>query len=202
MVSQNAEKSGNGLKIIIMKKLFILLLCVACAARSYTQQTGTLTDSRDGKSYKTIQIGTQVWMAENLAFHIAEKCWVYENNPDNLAANGNLYTWESAQDACPTGWRLPSEGDYKLLLDQVGGAGKQAFQNLIPAGTSGFAATLGGWRRDDGVYRNIDEYGLFWTSSKSVTGGGFLSVDSRYKIARVFYGKKYYGYSVRCIKTN
>ncbi len=59
----------------------------------------TFTDSRDGKIYKTVRIGSQ----KNLAFKTNESCWAYNDNPANINIYGCLYTWDAALKTCPLG---------------------------------------------------------------------------------------------------
>lgn len=61
---------------------------------------GTITDARDGETYRTIQIGNQVWMAENLRFK-AENSYAPDNDEANVKKFGRLYTWTSALDIPP-----------------------------------------------------------------------------------------------------
>ena len=84
------------------------------------KETGTFVDSRDGKTYKTTKIGTQWWMAENLAYNVGDGCWAYNNDESNVATYGRLYIWEAAQAACPSGWHLPSENEWKQLEMAIG----------------------------------------------------------------------------------
>jgi len=102
----------------IMNKILFLLLVLFFSA--FAQQISVLTDARDGKKYKTVEIGNQMWMAENLNYDIkGSKC--YDNKPDNCAKYGRLYNWQTANTACPNGWHLPSRAEWEALTMEVGG---------------------------------------------------------------------------------
>ena len=133
----------------------------------------TLIDPRNGHQYETIQIGTQVWMRENLAF-LPRVCteqdsdcgvWVYgfSGNDIEVARKtlayqqfGVLYDWNRASRSCPAGWHLPSDEEWQRLEVDLGTSAKEAASSawrgtnegtaLKIKGGSGFDAVLAGWR--------------------------------------------------------
>jgi len=99
----------------------------------------TLIDSRDGQTYKTVQIGNQCWMAENLNIGvmvyggqanngtIEKNC--YSNNPTNCDIYGGLYQWseamqyvynQGAQGICPNGWHIPADYEWVNMETSLG----------------------------------------------------------------------------------
>ena len=87
-----------------------------CSGDEWTPVYNTLKDTRDGQTYKTLQLGEQTWMVENLNYQTTNS-WCYQNIDRNCDTYGRLYTWNDAQKACPTGWHLPDAYEYRDVLD-------------------------------------------------------------------------------------
>ena len=197
------------------KTSFISLTASLVLAITFTLSCDSkeFTDSRDGKTYKKVKIGSQTWMAENLNF-AAFRSLCYENKPENCEKYGRLYDWETAMKACPSGWHLPSGDEYGVLDDAVGGekvAGKhlKAASGLNPSSgienldTYGFSAPLGGYGRADGIFIYYWSIGYWWSATEIVN-------DSDYAYSRYMYYDKDYTewlknnkslfFSVRCIQ--
>lgn len=72
----------------------------------------------DEKTYNTIKIGEQNWMAENVALK-TENSLCYNDDSKNCDTYGRLYNFDEAKEVCPEGWHLPSFNDYKYLVSYV-----------------------------------------------------------------------------------
>ena len=121
-----------------MKVFFSAMLCLfVFFAGLHAQKSDTMTDPRDGHMYKTIKIGKQWWMAENLKYSIdnpdaSENIAIqdevgydasegYPESSRYLETYGLYYTWEEAKNVCPAGGKLPSSDDWNKLFEEVGG---------------------------------------------------------------------------------
>ena len=211
----------------------VVLICVALAAMlapsCFANNTGSMTDPRDGQVYKTVKIGNQVWMAENLNYEMAEKVSKHEvknrlsrnskmisfkiptsycrdNRTTNCLRYGRLYPWNSAMESCPAGWHLPDTTEWNALFDAVGGA-RFAGKSLKSAD---------GWRNGGngtdeygfsalpvgGKYQGLRiEYASFWSSTE-VPGKGSYGIFLNYYTdgAKLGMDSRSVNYPVRCLK--
>lgn len=178
------------------------------------QTTGTFTDTRDGKVYKTVKIGEQDWMAENLAYKpTSGNYWAFDDEADNIAVYGYLYDWETAKKVCPTGWHLPSDAEWTELTDYLGGesvAGGKLKEigtthwnspNTGATNETAFTALPGGYRYGDGTFYDIGYYGNWWSATEgNATIAWYRSMSgSSSGVGRYYYYKEL-GFSVRCVR--
>jgi uncharacterized protein (TIGR02145 family) len=185
-----------------MKKLsFIVILSIFCI-NSIAQETGQFTDARDGKTYKTVKIANQVWMADNLNFE-AKECWCYNKDSINCRLYGRLYKWETAKNVCPMGWHLPSEKEFEYLLKSTGGIGNAAYYALIDGGNSGFSALFGGSMYGPLKSFGIDLFAEFWSSTPQIGGHALgLYVSCIEPAAKFVNSQPAACFSIRCLKNN
>ena len=168
--------------------------------------TGTMTDSRDGQTYKTVTIGTQTWMAENLNYETANS-YCYKDSASYCTKYGRLYTWEAATTACPDGWHLPTKAEFETLFTAVGGQSTAGKVLKSTSGWSGngsdafaFSALPAGFRYGDGLYYHEGYYAYFWSSTEYYSDSAYnMYLYHNYESANVI-NDKYYGFSVRCLK--
>jgi uncharacterized protein (TIGR02145 family) len=177
-------------------------------SRSGKMEKGTFTDPRDGKTYKTITIGNQIWMAENLNYNASgSKC--YDNNSANAQKYGRLYDWETAKRACPPGWHLPSDAEWTTLTDFVGGSSTAGTKlksangwNSDGNGTDeyGFSALPGGGKSNGGFY-SVGDSGNWWSATESTAAYAWYR-SMNYNRADVYrnHSGKYFLLSVRCVQ--
>jgi len=159
-----------------------------------------LKDPRDGTKYKTVKIGEQTWMAENLNIEMGNsKC--YGNNPANCKKYGRLYNWETAMNACPSGWHLPSDDEYGKL--ERGGKYLKAKSGWKNNGTDnyGFSALPGGYGNSSGGFNEVGDSGYWWSATEYDANFSYYEFiyDNNANAGSGSSGKTYL-YSVRCVK--
>ena len=155
--SENPVESSSSEKVVESSSSEVSSSSVVQPCKTKTEDNciyGTLYDDRDGKTYKTVKIGEQWWMAENLNYETdslrPSARSVCHPDPDTCAKYGRLYFWNIAMDTlntgcgkyvtckpsepvqgvCPKGWHIPSELEMIVLLNNVGGEKINAAQNL------------------------------------------------------------------------
>jgi uncharacterized protein (TIGR02145 family) len=228
-----------------MKKLNRLLVSAfaLCSFFAGCEKTSTVTDI-DGNVYKTVIIGGQEWMAANLKTtkydngdpipeitdntqwsSLTTGAWSYYNNDEKYNDRyGKLYNWYAADDSrnvCPAGWHVPSDEEWTVLTDYLGGesvaGGKMKTRGTIQTGTglwqrpntaadnsSGFAGIPGGYRFGSGGFSFVGEKGCWWSTTipairpERGVWGRYLN----YNNGTVFrgHGPVLSGFSVRCVR--
>lgn len=178
-------------------------------------------DQRDGKTYKIVYIGNQIWMAENLAYKPSSgNYWAYDNNSSNISKYGYLYDYETATNVCPDGWHLPSDNEWKTLEQYLGMSSTDANEsgwrgdignklkstsgwnrNGNGTNSSGFNAVAGGYRSPSGAFSFAGYDGYWWSSSPSGSSIAWCrSLDySGAEVIRFYYDMAH-GFSVRCLR--
>jgi uncharacterized protein (TIGR02145 family) len=131
----------------MIKKTLLIILPLISSVLLFAQQYGSFKDARDGKVYKTVKIGNQIWMAENVnvdrfrngdpisqvktdeawkrAKENKEPAWCYyKNDPSNGLKYGKLYNWFAVNDPrgiAAVGWHVPSQKEWQTLISYLGG---------------------------------------------------------------------------------
>lgn len=199
--------------------LLFIGLFLSFASSGVSGNENSFTDPRDDKTYKTVTIGNQVWMAENLAFKPdSGNYWMYCNSRSNLAKYGYLYDWQTARNVCPTGWHLPSDEEWTELTEYLGGesvaGGKLKATGTIKERTglwhdpntgasneTGFTALPGGGRYSNGRFGDVGDIGYWWSSIDAFPyGAGGRGMLYDYSLLHRNLGDKEFGFSVRCVR--
>lgn len=177
---------------------------------AYEESDTEFIDSRDGKVYPIVDIKVQRWLGRNMDY-ASDSSWCYNDVESNCDKLGRSYTWESAKDACPEGWKLPSIKDWRLLLNLSSSAGLMYYGALNDV--NGFHLLKVGHyseENDSLVWNGVNEDAYFWASEEIDDEYGafahFYSKDSYAFVDKKDGGyvlmKKSYKQSVRCIREN
>ncbi len=194
ILSSSSEESSSGVSVV----------------DPATVVMGTLIDARDDQVYKTVTIGSQTWMAENLNYDDGNGGHCYKLDNAWCEKNGRLYPWHEAMKACPSGWHLPSDDEWITLWtavggDSVAGAKLKSTDGWNEGGNGsdsfGFAVLPAGCFDYDIYFDGEGSYANYWSSSET---------DGHYPVFWYFsnvddgvYDDVYdesHGLSVRCLK--
>ena len=172
-----------------MKSSLLVTLLILISGFAFTQ------------TIPSVKIGNQVWMTKNLnvskfrngdpipevrskeewvkAVENGQPGWCYyENNPANWAKYGKLYNWYAVIDIrglCPTGWHVPSDAEWTVLTDYLGGENVAGVKMKSTSGwdnngngtnSSGFSGLPGGYLTDFGPFAGVDRNGCWWSSTE------------------------------------
>jgi len=186
----------------------------------YGKMKSQFVDARDGKKYVYVEMGANIWMAENLNYNAnGSKC--YNDLESNCTTYGRLYSWSTAMSVCPSGWHLPLETDWNALMkfvnpscsanSECGIAGtklKSASHWNDYEGNSGngkddygFTALPGGGGGFSSGFEFLGEYGIWWSASEYNTTDAYYRgmYNSNEFVSRYNFGKITL-FSVRCVK--
>jgi len=205
-----------------MKYLLTLLLAAVFSSVAFSQSE--------------VKIGEQTWMTRNLdvstfrngdvipeaksdkewlaAGKNKQPAWCYfKNDPANGTKYGKLYNWYAVNNRrglAPAGYHVPSEAEYKLLSEYLGGsdiAGKKMksksgwAENGNGTNSSGFSGLPGGYRDGGGAFWAFGSYSCWWTSTEQpIYAASSQQLYYIYGGAYIIYSSKEDGFSVRCIK--
>lgn len=199
---------------------------------------GQTTVSWGGHTYNLVEIGCQCWFEENLRYtgsipevtdqgewaasgsnfgNTQAPAWCYyDNDPANDAVYGKLYNWFAVNTGtlCPQGWHIPSETDWTILTDYLGGASDAGGKlkattgwdapNTGATNSSGFSGLPGGWRSSSTVFDEfylVGKTGRWWSSTEDYSHTGFyieLKDSANYAVLTTWH--KSTGISCRCVK--
>ncbi len=156
---------------------------------------GFFTDSRDSKTYNTVNINGQVWMTENLNYNPSSGISAcYGNDFSNCILYGRLYDWETAKMVCPDGWHLPSDAEWDALMAAVGGSSTAGTKLKAEIGWSsrgngtdnyGFSAFPGGNGGFGNVFYLAGYLGYWWSASEYNSGNAYCRYMG-YDISNVY----------------
>jgi len=192
--------------------------------------------SCDISGYKTVKIGSQTWMAENLNCDVeGSRCYGEGGSVLNqiidefetlsnaeIQANcdryGRLYDWCTAMAVCQNGWHLPSDDEWKQLVNFTGGDGGAGLYLKADKGwndneygksgngedTFGFSALPGGMGFTSGSFGYVGSTGYWWSATDFNNSIGsnayYRSMYCDYEYVNHYSSKKNFLYSVRCVR--
>jgi uncharacterized protein (TIGR02145 family) len=190
----------------------------------------------DKTDYAEIKIGNQVWMADNLntewfqngdlipeiksndewerAGEEGRAAWCYYDNKLKYGEQyGRLYNWYAVTDSrglCPTGWHVPSDLDWSVLTDYLGGVSGAASKmksnkgwsfNKGNTNSSGFNGLPGGNRSLSGYCLEIESSGTWWsTTTERINDAWCRKLFFNHGDVYRYDARKYEGFSVRCLR--
>jgi uncharacterized protein (TIGR02145 family) len=208
-----------------------MAVMILITGNAIAQKKKTVRNDDAGKS---VTIGTQIWTAQNMnvdkfrngdqiteakttaewlsAVKEKKPAWCYlSNDAGNGEKYGRLYNWFAVIDPrglAPKGWHVPTDDEWKALMEQLGGDDEAAGKMKSTSGwsdngkgtnESGFNALPGSSRAYYGTFYEVGIFGYWWSATPTVSGGGYgYWVDNSSVLGQSIFDKE--GLSVRCVK--
>ena len=216
-VSSSSVKASSSSKTVSSSSVMASSSSKTVSSSSVTNSSNVVyqddfEDPRDGKSYRTVKIGEQLWMVDNLNYK-TDDSYCLDDDLFNCNKYGRLYTWNEAIEVCPDGWRLPLRTDFEALVATAGGPSvaarklKATFGWDEDNGTDefGFMALPSGYRFVNGSYYDLtgkNGEALFWSSIEDNDGYAYRMIIGRNDrdVHAILGAEKTMALSVRCIK--
>lgn len=160
------------IKSIFTLTLFVFIVSITNAQhvnkRKFSHENGTFVDERDGRKYKTITFkkmhhGREIvrtWFAENVQYDV-EGSYAYNDTEEYASRYGRLYNYKQANEACPTGWHVPTIAEWKYLFDFFGGW-HHSGKFLIEGKESDMHMLYGGFGEPGHLFKGIGVSGNWW----------------------------------------
>jgi uncharacterized protein (TIGR02145 family) len=212
----------------------IVVLLSGCKKANIILETACIDNN--GNTYKTVTIGNQVWMAENLrttkyndgtaipnvtsaaawgTLTTGAYCWYNNDAATYQATHGAWYNWYTVLTGkiCPTGWHLPSESEWNILTNSLGGESLAGEMLKTSTGwnnrdgkigngsnSSGFSGLPSGYRLDNGTFFGMGDGGDWWSTTIDNSNQAlFFHLSYWDGQAFKFYYPKSFGFSIRCL---
>jgi uncharacterized protein (TIGR02145 family) len=181
--------------------LFVVFVLVGCNDETdapHVIERSTVTDV-DGNVYKTVKIGNQWWMAENLAvthfndgtgldffaLNDADTLWANAINPSYTVINDSLFGYlynfnvvENAKNIAPEGWHVATDEDWKTLEREIGMSQEES--NSL------------GWRGSNEAEKLAVKYSVGWPEGSALFGTGEFGFEAKPAGCRLFNGEVNY----------
>lgn len=166
-----------------MKKIYTNLVAILSVLIIFANTSISQVTDKDGNTYKTVTIGKQIWMAENLNVEhyrngdvipqvqdkdewatLTTGAWCYyQNVSENGIIYGKLYNWYAVNDSrglAPEGWHIATDEEWTKLTDYLGGAetAGEKMKNSSGWSENGNGTNSSGFSGLPGGYRNHDGY--------------------------------------------
>ena len=187
--------------------------------------------NHEGYNYSTVLIGGECWFSENCRYLpvVSSSSASSENSPyfyvygyegtdapaamatENYDTYGVLYNWPAVmtEAICPSGWHIPSDGEFTQLTDFLGGANIAGEQMKSTSGwnnngngsnSSGFDGRPGGYA-ESGGFGGSGNNGYWWSSSASGSSSAWnRDLSSNHNVVSRVFNFRSYGFSARCVR--